>query len=182
MASWDYDPIIYKKRSGQIGDEFIEYDNVPYVVKNSRVLLSEIPSERHRVFITGLTETLSKFPESGKFYVDYNNGFIYLNEDINNTTVSISFFGTGIAYFPLSRVYVSETNGVVTETLADFVANIKYLTQDQLDQIGGKVTKTGDTMTGQLSMTNGNGIIFGDKFRIKYNANTNTLDISYFEE
>ena len=91
MASWDYDPIIYKKRKGTIDDPFVQYDNVPYVVKNSRVLLSEIPSERHRVSITGLTETLSKFPESGKCYVDYNNGFIHLNEDINNTTVSISF-------------------------------------------------------------------------------------------
>lgn len=127
MASWNYDPIVYKKRKGSIDDPFIEYDNVPYIVKNSRVLLQEIPSEKHRVFITGLTETLSKIPESGKFYVDYNNGFIYLNEDINNTTVSISFFGSGIAFFPASRIYVLSDGDDIIQTL-----------QDLLD--GGKLT------------------------------------------
>ena len=33
MASWNYDPIVYKKRKGSIDDPFIEYDNVPYIVK-----------------------------------------------------------------------------------------------------------------------------------------------------
>ena len=179
MASWDFDPIIYKRRKGTVDDPFCEYNDLPYLITKNKVMLQEIPSQQHRIFISGLVETLSLYPESGKFYCDYNTGYLTFNEDIDNTTVVVSFMGTGISLFPSSRVYIESENGEVTETLKQFTDNIKYMTQDQLDQLTGRVNKTGDNMTGQLNMKDTNGILFGDKFRISYNPATNTLDISY---
>jgi len=41
-----------------------------------------------------------------------------------------------------------------------------------------KVSKTGDTMTGTLTISGGNAINFGGKFQIAYNSATNSLDIT----
>lgn len=41
-----------------------------------------------------------------------------------------------------------------------------------------KVSKTGGTITGILTMDGGNAINFGDKFQIAYNSATNSLDIT----
>jgi len=41
-----------------------------------------------------------------------------------------------------------------------------------------KVSKSGDTMTGILTMSGSNAINFGGKFTIAYNSVTNSLDIT----
>lgn len=179
MAQWNYDPIVIKKRAGTIDDPYVEYDNISYLIQNKKVFLDELPDIGARVRIENLYETLSETPEPGKFFVNYNQGYIVFNENINNTTVLVTYSGTGIIFVPVSRVCTAQENGNVTETLDQFVENIKYMTQDQLDQLTGKVSKTGDTMSGQLNFSGANGILLGDKYRLRYNGAKNSLDISY---
>jgi hypothetical protein len=177
MASWDYDPLLIKRRSGLPGDEYKQYYNIPYLIKNSRVILQEVPDILERVQITNYIETTSTNPSAGYFHCDYESGILTFNASDNNKTVIVSFWGVGVVFIPSSRVYIDQTNGEVTQTLEQFVDNIQYMTQSQLNQLNGRVNKNGDSMSGQLTMTGINGITFGNKFKIRYNSSLGTLDI-----
>ncbi len=144
MAQWDYDPIIFKKRSGLPGDEFVEYSNVPHLIKNCKTTLQELPDIGHHVHIENLFETLSTSPESGKFHVDYLTGVVTFCEDINNTIVNISYFGTGIVFVAASRVYLDVSVDGTIQTLADFIERSKLV-----------VNRVREIYTTQVNATNG---------------------------
>lgn len=142
MSSWNYDPIIFRRRT-----EFVQYDNIPYLITKNRIFLQELPDMGHRVLVNGLFETLDFSPESGKFFVNYNTGEIVFNEDINNTTVYVSFFGAGLTYLPASRIYVQENSDGTLKTLQDFIDWRKLV-----------MNRVRETYTTQVAATNGTDI------------------------
>ncbi|MDD4706585.1 MAG: hypothetical protein PHS24_05210, partial [Bacilli bacterium] len=128
MAQITYDNIIVKRRAGTQEDPYIHYENQLYKIINNKILLNEIPNRFNKVNITseGITWVEifdDKELEINEFKTDYINGIISFHPDRNGITVYIDFWGTGVIYFPSSRIWTQSELGNVTETLKNIIDN-----------------------------------------------------------
>ncbi len=103
-----------------------------HLVSHACVPLNELPDEQKGVTVKVAGKTLFEGRDnevelkSDNFYVDYINGFIYLNEQLNGKELEVSYSGLGVTFFPASRVWLNVNNqNKVTKTLADIEDNIK---------------------------------------------------------
>jgi len=136
--SFDYgDPIIIKKRAGSGLDPYIYYDE-QYLIINNKVVLKEIPDQFQGVVVTNYFYTKSSTPASNEFTCDFTNGILNFNQTENNKTAQIQFWGTGVVFWPISRLYVEKSDSdEILQTLEQVVENANaYL--DISDQLINK--------------------------------------------
>ena len=137
-------PIISKRRKGDSESPFIFIKETHQVV-NGKCVLSEIPNEFNKVQVEGLNvewyETKS-VPKENEFNVDYRNGIVTLNSSRNGEQLEFSYYGMGVEFFPSQRVWVSEQNGNVVETLDDIIDT----SQDKINTINQKITETNEKL------------------------------------
>ena len=129
-------PILSTRRSGKIEDPFIPLSQ-SILVKDNKVLLSEIPDQFQHVTVSGLgitwTEIYKDLPTENQFLVDYGLGLVYFHASRNNSQLQFYFLGTGCLYFPASRCWTESDGSTVTETLGEIIENGKTA----IDAIGG---------------------------------------------
>jgi hypothetical protein len=105
--------------------------NQNYTVVKNKIVLSEIPDEYYKVFITGFYEIHEgNIPNSSQFFVDYETGEVTFDSSHEGETVIVSsYYGRGIIYIFASRVIseYDEGNNLITETLADVANNFKFI-------------------------------------------------------
>lgn len=95
----------------------------PYVDKteslkiiNNRIVLSEIPTEFHRVIINGYTEidqrkpSAKKIPDEKDFIVNYSSGTIDFHASQEGKTVVAVYKGRGMIQYPASRIWAHYPN------------------------------------------------------------------------
>ncbi|MBD2846445.1 hypothetical protein IDH44_14685 [Paenibacillus sp. IB182496] len=112
------DPLIYERRSGQAGDEFVEVIESHKVI-HARMLLAELPDRGRRVRIDGLNEIEHADDGIGpnEYVVNYLVGLIHVHPSREGAILPCRYYGTGIAYMPASRIWTKRSNGEVVETL-----------------------------------------------------------------
>lgn len=127
MSFLDYkDPIITRRRSGSSDNPFISISE-SHQIENSKVNLTEIPSELDRVIVTGESitwiEKLEGLPSENEYVVDYVNGLVTFHHSRIGLQLQFDYKGTGLRYVPTSMIYSKVNNGEVTETLHDIISN-----------------------------------------------------------
>ncbi|RNB52686.1 hypothetical protein EDM57_21095 [Brevibacillus gelatini] len=106
----------------------------PYVDKteslkiiNNRIVLSEIPTEFHRVLINGYTEidqrkpNSKKIPDVNDFIVNYSNGVIDFHPSQEGKTVVAVYKGRGMIQYPASRIWAHYPNPDVVMNLQEII-------------------------------------------------------------
>lgn len=126
MSKINYDNIINERRSGEPDDPFVLIIESKKIT-NNKILLTEIPDYFNKVKITGYNERFDSAVTATQFYVDYSIGLVTFDSTVNGTTVSVQYYGTGIIYWPASRIWVTEENDDITETLQDLIDTIENL-------------------------------------------------------
>lgn len=104
-----HDPIISKLRKGTYDDPYSDIKESLQVAKG-RVVLTEIPSRENRVIVTDSSgnkwyEVTNEELKGNLFSVDYINGAVYFNSNHNGKTLTFTYSGRGVQYFPSDRVY-----------------------------------------------------------------------------
>ena len=125
-----YNPIISTRRKGTMDDPYINIEE-SFVVKDNKVLLSEIPSEKDHVNAIDVDnnelyyEIYDGIPDEREFIVDYRFGIITFHPYANDKNIKFTYVGTGNYYLPAKRVWTKQNNGVVEETLGDIIESGK---------------------------------------------------------
>jgi|GEM_PF-4382706 len=121
-----YNPIISTRRKGTMDDPYINIEE-SFVVKDNKVLLSEIPSEIDHVQAIEIStgevyyEIFDGIPGEREFIVDYRFGIITFHPYANDKNIKFTYVGTGNYYLPAKRVWTKQNNGTVEETLGDII-------------------------------------------------------------
>lgn len=132
------DPLLIVWRTGKTGDEYVPRTDSLQIV-NGRIVLSETPSEIHKVQITGYSELsqeryqrINKL-ESFQFLVNYSNGIVQFNDSEEGKSVVASYMGKGLILIPASKVYshVKDSPEAVV-TLQDVIEN----TNQKIEEAG----------------------------------------------
>jgi len=130
------DPVVYHWRKGDASDPYKHrYDSLPVI--NNIITLLEIPSESHKVKISGLTEisqeTYERVRQIGEsqFLVNYSNGVVQFHPSQEGKTFLCEYYGRGFIMYPASRVYAMvHRSPDIVKTLQDIIDEAK----NQLDQ------------------------------------------------
>ncbi len=137
--------IVAQRRKGTDDDPFVNITET-FVVKDNKVLLSEIPDKFNKVVVKDpsiekvYTETFDDFVLDEYHYrVDYSMGFVEFANSENNKALEFSYSGTGIYLFPASRVWtkLNLSNNVV-QTLEDMLT---------IDGLNGQIGTLSDLTT-----------------------------------
>ncbi|MFC8688137.1 hypothetical protein [Brevibacillus porteri] len=102
-------------RKGDIQDPFVDKTESLKII-NNRIVLSEIPTEFHRVIINGYTEidqrkpAAKKIPDEKDFIVNYSNGIIDFHASQEGKTVVAIYKGRGMIQYPASRIWAHYPN------------------------------------------------------------------------
>ncbi|RXZ83366.1 hypothetical protein EBB07_06010 [Paenibacillaceae bacterium] len=131
MSNFEFkDPLIYQLRSGTSNDPFRPFVNYPYKIVKNIVLLEEIPNPIDKVQIHDLDSNQLYYEvehdDIGEFEykVNYTIGFVRFHPSVNGKTLSFTYTGRGVVLIPVERIYTKETDGVIGETLGDFLNDI----------------------------------------------------------
>lgn len=132
------DPTVGTWRSGRPGDEYkSRIDSLPVI--NSKITLLEMPSESHKVMISGFSElSLDQFRRKksiaeNEFFVDYTTGIVQFHRNNEGKTFTLTYHGKGLIVIPASRIYTMiQKNPDVIITLQDYIDELKIYIQ-QLD-------------------------------------------------
>ena len=117
------DPILIVWHTDGAGNKItIPRNNEDYVVVNHRILLDYIPDKFQGITFSTPASMVeiplrNAITVATEYKVDYTNGLIYLHEDLEATTVTVSYSSRGIISYPASRVYTVASGLTVTETL-----------------------------------------------------------------
>ncbi|GIN23132.1 right-handed parallel beta-helix repeat-containing protein [Siminovitchia fordii] len=104
------DPILVRKRKGISGDPYKNVTETLWVDKGV-AYLRETPSRTERVRVTGTSYPLYEINDGeltkDTYKVDYVHGEVYFHESLNKKSLTFSYLGTGVLYFPDSRIYLT---------------------------------------------------------------------------
>lgn len=125
------DPVVFHWRKGDASDPYKHrYDSLPVI--NNIITLLEVPSESHRVKISGLTEisqeTYERVRQIGEnqFLVNYSNGIIQFHPKHEGKTFLVEYYGRGFIMYPASRVYaLVQRSPDIVKTLQDIIDESK---------------------------------------------------------
>jgi hypothetical protein len=135
MTNFDYQtPIITALRDGSTTDPYVDKNDTLQIDVNSKVILTEIPVKFNRVVVTGQSvtwvEIQSGTPTENQYIVDYVNKIVTFHESRQGLQLSFTYKGRGLIYVPTSMIYISQSNGEVTQVLSDITDkadNFKYI-------------------------------------------------------
>ncbi|MBW7474079.1 hypothetical protein K0T92_04940 [Paenibacillus oenotherae] len=107
-------------------------DSLPII--NGLITLLEIPSETHKVQISGFTEVAHELYrkkvslEENEFLVDYANGSIQFHPMHEGVTLVSNYLGKGKILYPASRIYAMvQRNPDIVITLQDYIDSLSTL-------------------------------------------------------
>ena len=120
--------IVTQRRKGTDDDPFVNITET-FVVKENKVLLSEIPDKFNKVFVTDSStgkvyiETFDDFVlDECHYRVDYSMGFVEFANSENNKELKFSYRGTGAFFYPADRVWTKlNLNNDISQTLEDML-------------------------------------------------------------
>lgn len=101
----------------------------PAQIITGRVLIQEFPDKLQRVAVSGggvsiwveTNDAKDLETKTNMYYVDYVSGAVYFNPIHNNKQITLSFYGEGVQFFPVSRIWTKQAGGNVVETLEDII-------------------------------------------------------------
>jgi hypothetical protein len=140
-------PIIYRKRKGDINDPYIEISETHIVNTDAKVVLTEIPDEISKVKVNGLSRTWYEIqigsPNESQFSVDYKNKLVTFHSNNIGKQLNFEYKGAGLTYIPTSMIYTQQNNGIVTETLKDLTSETT-VARDEANAQGTYAKEQGD--------------------------------------
>lgn len=142
-----YDPIITKRRLNN-DEPLIEKTDVKKII-NGRIVLDEIPDKRAGCTVTCSINNIvytwyeikSGIPsldtnnKIGTFLVDYVRGLVDFPMEANGENATILTFGSGVHFFPASRVY----------TQYQATGNYTYDVVETLQELTDKISTNNNT-------------------------------------
>lgn len=101
------------------------------VTNKAMVQLAEFPDSYHRVTVTKedgsrLAETLNpQALENHQFYVNYNNGIVYVHTDLIGKALTFAYRGRGVELLSTNRIFhkYNQDSECIVETLSEIVDN-----------------------------------------------------------
>lgn len=125
-------PIITNYNYSADGDRISnKIDNEKCLVVDGCISLKELPDIQKGVSIKNGSTTLIEVRDedvelkNNQYYIDYTNGFVYVNQSLNGKQLTVNYYGIGVTFFPASRVWLNVNNqNKVTKTLSDIEGNI----------------------------------------------------------
>jgi hypothetical protein len=142
LPTWESDPLVLKLRAGTISDPFVSLTESFIIPSGCKILLSELPDQTNKLTISGFSETSSTTPEIDTFYCNYNTREVFFNDGNVGDSISISYWGRGLIYIPISSVYtLLDSNGDVLETLEDQIMGGGFVKQIEDQIMGGGLVK-----------------------------------------
>lgn len=120
------DPIRFMKRKNTPDDPFKPLKEV-ITILDGKAQLREIPNKAERVIVTGFDvnwqeQTDSNFTilANNEFQVDYLNGLVSFNSSNEGKSLTFTYLGEGVIYFPSTRIYLLDDEfGVLSRKLND---------------------------------------------------------------
>lgn len=119
--------VIFSRRAGTTEDPFIHYSGQQIMIKENQVLLPEIPDFFQKVTVTGesitwveIFDTTAELTEN-QYRVNYSWGLVDFHSSRNGLTLSFDFYGTGVFYLPMARIWSQNLGNTVTQTLQDII-------------------------------------------------------------
>lgn len=133
------DPIIGKRRKGDLLDPYYDISESLQVI-NNKAILTEIPNRFARVQVKNLNqqnlfEIHSGTPSENQFVVDYTEGVVSFHPTQNGNTFIFIYKGEGAHYFPASRIWTKKNNGNVQETLQELIEDGQQKIEEVTDKI-----------------------------------------------
>lgn len=125
MSIYFDDSMIWMYRSGRHDDTFIPLQQT-LKIKDSIILLEEIPDDFERPVVTHETITLTEIhsgkPEANQYRILYKYGIIVFHHTRSGEFVTVNYKGTGRFYIPANRIYLHlDDKGDVEKTLQDLL-------------------------------------------------------------
>jgi len=134
------DPLHIVWRAGTEEDPYIDKEDT-FDIVNSKIILTEIPSELNHVTISGMTEIYTGTPIATEFIVDYATGVITFHSDNEGLSKTCTYKGRGLIMYPASRIYY--TDGTEINNIQQIIDNgqllIQTLTEDPDDPAIGEI-------------------------------------------
>ena len=148
--------IVAQRRKGTDDDPFVNITET-FVVKENKVLLSEVPDRFNKVLVKDNSNGKVYFEvfddsvlDADHYRVDYSMGFVEFANSENNKALEFSYSGTGIYLFPASRVWTKlNLSNNVAQTLEDMLTidglneMAQIIDNSELIKIGQKFTTVG---------------------------------------
>ncbi|MFE4570063.1 hypothetical protein [Paenibacillus chitinolyticus] len=128
------DPLLITFRAGTAQDPYVERTE-SWTIMNTVVPLHEIPSETHKVRISGFTEIRktdfdkNKSLQQNEFYVNYQNGLVHFHPSQEGVHVVAQYKGRGIIQYPAERIYAHIGGN------PDVVKNLQQIIEESLQKI-----------------------------------------------
>jgi hypothetical protein len=154
METLEAQSIYFFKRTGGSTDPFVNMSET-LTVNNGRAVLTEIPDDFNKVRVSSdnISEVFIEtkgLVDIGNYYnVDYNLGVVNFGSVMEGRKLKFDYIGTGIVYYPASRVYTLTDNGIPTESLQDVVDSSKA----QISEHDSTMTNLENLATQKISET-----------------------------
>ncbi len=111
------DPILFKKRNGDVNDPYKELTETIYIEKCC-AHLTEIPNRAFGVKVTSSGEYMYEVKDeplkTNTYSVNYTNGLVQFHESKNKKSLTFSYLGEGVINYPDSRIYLTEDKNFKT--------------------------------------------------------------------
>ena len=146
--------IVAQRRKGTSDDPYVNITET-FVVKDNKVLLSEVPDRFNKVLVKDNSNGKVYFEvfddsvlDADHYRVDYSMGFVEFANSENNKALEFSYSGTGIYLFPASRVWTKlNLSNNVAQTLEDMLT---------IDGLNDKIDEALDAKDQlEIAITNG---------------------------
>ncbi|MVP00797.1 hypothetical protein [Paenibacillus lutrae] len=128
------DPLLITFRAGTAHDPYVERTE-SWTVANTVIPLHEIPSETHKVKISGYTEIRKEIFDRTRqlneqeFYVNYQNGVVHFHSSREGETIVAQYKGRGVIQYPAERIYAHIGGN------PDVVKNLQQIIEEALHKV-----------------------------------------------
>lgn len=120
----DNNKTYFFKREGTKEDPYVDI-NEEIKIQGSRAILREVPDKYSKVVATDedleWIETYKHITKPEEFYVDYVTGIVYFHSARNGLNPKLTYKGTGMLSFPISRIWTDHDGEKPVQTLKDLV-------------------------------------------------------------
>lgn len=134
------DPILSKRRNGNHDNPYTNITETLQII-NGYVVLTEIPNRLNKVKVSGIGRTWYEIDGESKdtlFKVDYPQGVVFFDSIHNGESLTFTYIGEGVHYFPSDRVYYNEEDGEFL-TVNDKFQNVDAKILEQKNRVDEQI-------------------------------------------
>ncbi|RYI30629.1 hypothetical protein EVU96_09440 [Bacillus infantis] len=129
--------VISKLRRGDSKDPYVSIEESQQIV-NGKAVLSEIPDDFNRVFVTGENitwlETKGSIKQTNQYQVDYNSNVVTFHPSHNGKSLTFKYKGKGGHYISTNMIFTDEESGNVIQTLDEVISDAENTLQTTIDK------------------------------------------------